>query len=130
MSSLRIIFAGTPDFAARHLEHLIKDTQHEIVAVYTMPDRPAGRGKRLTPSPVKVLASENNIPVYQPSTFRDAEAQQQLAAQCRSHGGCRLRSYFTSGCFRHAALGVCQCPWLTVAKMARRSADSARCLRR
>lgn len=80
MSSLRIIFAGTPDFAARHLEHLLKDPQHELVAVYTMPDRPAGRGKRVTPSPVKVLANAHQVPVYQPSSFKDVDAQQQLAA--------------------------------------------------
>ncbi|OPX55710.1 methionyl-tRNA formyltransferase [Oceanospirillum multiglobuliferum] len=75
---LRIIFAGTPEFAARSLEALLT-TEHEVIAVYSQPDRPAGRGQKLTPSPVKVLAEQHNIPVYQPVTLRDAEAQQQLA---------------------------------------------------
>ncbi|MCQ5003207.1 methionyl-tRNA formyltransferase, partial [Escherichia coli] len=50
--SLRIVFAGTPDFAARHLAALLS-SEHEVIAVYTQPDRPAGRGKKLTASPVK-----------------------------------------------------------------------------
>lgn len=52
--SLRIIFAGTPDFAARHLDALLS-SEHQVVGVFTQPDRPAGRGKKLMPSPVKVL---------------------------------------------------------------------------
>lgn len=74
---LRIIFAGTPDFAAQHL-HALLTSQHEIIAVYTQPDRPAGRGKKLTPSPVKMLALEHNIPVYQPASLKDDDAQQTL----------------------------------------------------
>ena len=54
-NKLRLLFAGTPDFAARHLEALCA-SDHEILAVYTQPDRPAGRGKKLTASPVKQLA--------------------------------------------------------------------------
>ena len=54
-TSLRIIFAGTPDFAARHLDALLS-SGHQIVGVFTQPDRPAGRGKKLMPGPVKVLA--------------------------------------------------------------------------
>jgi methionyl-tRNA formyltransferase len=76
---MRIVFAGTPDFAARHLQALL-DTQHEIVAVYTQPDRPAGRGQKLVASPVKQLALASNIPVHQPPTLRDAAAQAELAA--------------------------------------------------
>ena len=76
---LRIIFAGTPDFAAKHLSALL-DSEHEIIAVYTQPDRPAGRGKKLKPSDVKQLALDNELPVYQPKTLRDEDAQQQLAA--------------------------------------------------
>ncbi|QSX33709.1 methionyl-tRNA formyltransferase [Shewanella avicenniae] len=79
MNSLKIIFAGTPDFAARHLQALI-ESEHEVIAVYTQPDRPAGRGHKLTPSPVKVLAQESQIPVYQPKSLRDESAQQVLAA--------------------------------------------------
>ncbi|RAW83363.1 methionyl-tRNA formyltransferase [Photorhabdus laumondii] len=73
--SLRIVFAGTPDFAARHLEALLM-SQHEVVGVLTRPDKPAGRGKKLTPSPVKVLAEERNITVFQPATLRSEENQQ------------------------------------------------------
>ena len=73
--SLRIIFAGTPDFAARHLDALLS-SQHQVVGVFTQPDRPAGRGKKLMPSPVKVLATEKNIPVFQPASLRPAENQE------------------------------------------------------
>lgn len=76
--SLRIIFAGTPDFAARHLDALLS-SEHQIVGVFTQPDRPAGRGKKLMPTPVKVLAEEHNIPVFQPVSLRQAENQQSVA---------------------------------------------------
>ena len=78
-NSLNIIFAGTPDFAAKHLAALYA-SEHNIVAVYTQPDRPAGRGKKLMPSAVKSLALENNSPVYQPASLKDEEAQQELKA--------------------------------------------------
>jgi len=74
---LKIIFAGTPDFAAVALQSLL-DSQHEIIAVYTQPDRPAGRGRKLTASPVKALALEHDIPVYQPVSLKDEAAQQEL----------------------------------------------------
>lgn len=77
--SLKIIFAGTPDFAAQHLDALLQ-TEHDIIAVYTQPDKPAGRGKKLTQSPVKQLALAHNIPVYQPKTLRDEQAQAELSA--------------------------------------------------
>lgn len=77
MKPLKIIFAGTPDFAARHLQALL-NSSHEIVAVYTQPDRPAGRGKKLTPSPVKKLAAEHQLPIYQPATLRNESAQAEL----------------------------------------------------
>ena len=75
---LKIVFAGTPDFAARHLAALLS-SEHEVIAVYTQPDRPAGRGKKLTASPVKNIALEHNIPVYQPENFKSDEAKQELA---------------------------------------------------
>ena len=62
---MKIIFAGTPEFAAVALDALLK-TEHEIVAVYTQPDRKAGRGQKLTASAVKQLALAHDIPVYQP----------------------------------------------------------------
>jgi methionyl-tRNA formyltransferase len=76
---LKVIFAGTPDFAAQHLAALL-DSKHDVVAVYTQPDRPAGRGKKLTASPVKVLGEEHSIPVYQPASLKQDAAQQELAA--------------------------------------------------
>lgn len=76
---LRIIFAGTPDFAARHLAALL-DSPHQVIAVYSQPDRPAGRGHQLQQSPVKQLALQHDIPVYQPKSLKKAAAQQELAA--------------------------------------------------
>lgn len=75
--SLKIVFAGTPDFAAIHLRALI-DSEHDVIAVYSQPDRPAGRGKKLQPSPVKQVALEHNIAVYQPLNFKDPADVQQL----------------------------------------------------
>ncbi|NVK40793.1 MAG: methionyl-tRNA formyltransferase [Oceanospirillaceae bacterium] len=76
---LNIVFAGTPDFAAASLQALL-DSPHRVIAVYTQPDRPAGRGRKLTPSPVKRLALEHGIEVRQPLSLRDADAQAELAA--------------------------------------------------
>lgn len=76
---MRIIFAGTPDFAARHLTALL-GTSHEVVAVYTQPDRPAGRGKKLQASAVKTIALEHNLALEQPASLKDTTAQQTLAA--------------------------------------------------
>jgi methionyl-tRNA formyltransferase len=80
--SLRIIFAGTPEFAAQTLQSLIV-SHHDVVAVYTQPDRPSGRGKKLSPSAVKKAAQEQNIPVYQPLNFKadvDLHALQNIEA--------------------------------------------------
>ncbi|WP_236236198.1 MULTISPECIES: methionyl-tRNA formyltransferase [Pseudomonas] len=76
---MRIVFAGTPEFAAEHLKALL-DSPYQIVAVYTQPDRPAGRGQKLMPSPVKQLAVAHDIPVFQPPTLRNEDAQAELAA--------------------------------------------------
>lgn len=75
---MRIIFAGTPNFAASALAALLAN-DHEIVAVLTQPDRPAGRGMQLIPSPVKQLAVQHGTPVLQPLTLKANEIQQQLA---------------------------------------------------
>jgi methionyl-tRNA formyltransferase len=75
---LNIIFAGTPDFAAQHLAALI-NSEHNVVAVYCPPDKPAGRGKKLTACATKLLALEHNIVVEQPSNFKSEQDQQQLA---------------------------------------------------
>jgi methionyl-tRNA formyltransferase len=74
---LRIVFAGTPDFAKSHLAALLK-AKLDVVAVYTPPDRPAGRGKMSIASPVKQLALENNIDVFQPVNFKEDSDVQQL----------------------------------------------------
>ncbi|MFS2221911.1 methionyl-tRNA formyltransferase [Pantoea sp. B65] len=76
--SLKIIFAGTPDFAARHLAALLA-SEHQVVGVFTQPDRPAGRGNKLSPGPVKLLALEHDIPVFQPKSLRPEENQQLVA---------------------------------------------------
>lgn len=75
---LRIIFAGTPDFAAHHLNALLT-SEHQVVGVFTQPDRPAGRGKKLTSSPVKALAEEKGLPIFQPASLRPVENQQLVA---------------------------------------------------
>jgi methionyl-tRNA formyltransferase len=79
MKPLNIIFTGTPDFAAQHLQALI-DSPHNVIAVYTQPDKPAGRGKKLQASPVKQLAEQHQIPVYQPKSLRKPETQAELTA--------------------------------------------------
>lgn len=77
MASLKIIFAGTPEFAVPCLKSLI-NSEHSILAVYTQPDRPKGRGQKLTYSPVKELALQHQLHVEQPLTLRDPAAQKRL----------------------------------------------------
>lgn len=76
---MRIIFAGTPDFALPSLDALAA-SRHELPGVLTQPDRPAGRGRRLTPSPVKRRALDLELPVWQPETLKDAALLDELAA--------------------------------------------------
>ena len=76
---MRIVFMGTPDFAVPSLQALI-DAGHEVCAAYTQPDKPQGRKQVLTPPPVKVLAQQYGIPVYQPATLKDAAEQERLRA--------------------------------------------------
>lgn len=77
-ASLKIIFAGTPDFAARHLDALLA-SEHQVVGVFTQPDRPAGRGNKLTPGPVKTLAQAHGVPVFQPASLKSEENQKLVA---------------------------------------------------
>ena len=77
MQSLRIIFAGTPDFAVPALAALI-DAGHQIVLVLTQPDRPSGRGMKLKASPVKELALQHQLEVFQPETLKDIAAQNRI----------------------------------------------------
>lgn len=74
---MRLVFAGTPDFAATALKLLLQ-TDYEVVGVYSQPDRPSGRGRKLTPSPVKQAALEAGIPVFQPETLKTTQAQDEL----------------------------------------------------
>ena len=76
---MRIVFMGTPDIAAVCLDRILKDG-FEVAGVYTQPDRPRGRGMKLTASPVKVLAMTAGIPVFQPDSFREEETVEQLRA--------------------------------------------------
>ncbi|MGZ8215919.1 methionyl-tRNA formyltransferase [Methylomagnum sp.] len=76
---MKIVFAGTPEFAVPPLEALLAGPHH-VCGVYTQPDRPAGRGRKLTPSPVKQLAERHGIPVFQPVGLKDPAEQAQLRA--------------------------------------------------
>ena len=79
MAKYRIVFAGTPAFALPSLQACL-DSEHEVCAVYTQKDRPKGRGQVVTPSPVKVLAQQANIPVHTPDSCRDPAVLTELAA--------------------------------------------------
>ena len=76
---MRVIFAGTPDFAATHLQAILEDNRYQLVAIYTQPDRPAGRGKKITQSPVKKLALANDIQLEQPASLTDIKTQETIA---------------------------------------------------
>lgn len=76
---LKIIFAGTPEFAVPSLEALLQ-SEHRVLAVFTQPDRPAGRGRKIQASPVKNCALAHNIPVYQPDSFKDSADCERLAS--------------------------------------------------
>ncbi len=76
---MRVVFMGTPDIAATCLKKILADNFH-VVGVYTQPDRPKGRGMKLVAPPVKEVALENNIPVFQPENFREDETVEQLRA--------------------------------------------------
>ena len=66
---MNIVFAGTPDFSVPALQALL-DSTHDVIAVYTQPDRPSGRGRKTTASPVKQLALQYDVPVYQPDSLK------------------------------------------------------------
>lgn len=75
---MKIIFMGTPDFAVPCLEGILKDPNHEVVGVFTQPDRRKGRGKKMQGTPVKILAQKENIPVYQPEKLNTEKAYEEL----------------------------------------------------
>lgn len=76
---MKLLFAGTPDFAAASLAALLA-AGHTVLAVLTQPDRPAGRGMKLQPSPVKALALQHGLPVLQPTSLKTPDIQAELAA--------------------------------------------------
>ncbi len=76
---MRVIFMGTPEFAIPPLQHLVLN-QYQVVAVYTQPDKPAGRGRSLVSSPLKRAALAWKLPVVQPVSLKSAEVVAQLAA--------------------------------------------------
>ena len=78
MSRLRVVFMGTPEFSVPTLETLIRDT--DVVAVYTQPDRPVGRGLKLQPSPVKALATSHGIPVFTPERVSTPDEVERIRA--------------------------------------------------
>ncbi|HEX2549928.1 MAG TPA: methionyl-tRNA formyltransferase, partial [Gammaproteobacteria bacterium] len=78
MQNYKIIFAGTPEFSCTTLQSLLH-SEHEVVAVYTQPDRPAGRGRKIAASPVKEIALLHDLPIHQPLNFREVEEQKILA---------------------------------------------------
>lgn len=78
-AAMKIVFAGTPDFSLPTLQGLL-DSTHELIAVYTQPDRPAGRGRQTSGSPVKQLAKLHQVPVFQPASLRTPESRAELAA--------------------------------------------------
>ena len=75
---VRVVFAGSPDFSVPILQAVL-DSDHQVVAVYSQPDRPSGRGRKLKSGPVKQLAEDNSIPVHQPVSLKDVEVQTVLA---------------------------------------------------
>ena len=74
---MRVVFFGTPQFAVPSLEHLIQST-HEVVGVVTQPDRPRGRGHKVTDAPIKMTAVQHGLPVFQPARLRDPEVAETL----------------------------------------------------
>ncbi len=125
---LNIIFAGTPDFAARHLDALLA-SEHKVVGVFTQPDRPAGRGNKLTASPVKALALAHDIPVFQPKSLRPAENQQLVAdLQADVMVVVAYGLILPKAVLEMPRLGLHQRTWFVAATLARRGAYSARAL--
>ena len=86
---MRIVFMGTPDFAVPSLNALL-ERGHEILAVYTQPDKPKGRGHKLLPPPVKETAMAHNIEVRQPTTFKNNEDEIAYLKACAEHPAARV----------------------------------------
>lgn len=122
---MRIVFMGTPDFAVPSLNALL-ERGHEILAVYTQPDKPKGRGHKLLPPPVKETAMAHNIEVRQPTTFKNNEDEiaylKALAPELivvAAYGKIDL----AAACAEHPAARVHQRARLFAAEVPRRRAD-------
>lgn len=70
MDKISIVYFGTPDIGLKSLEHFYNSEKFEVLAVVTQPDKPSGRGNKLTPSPIKIFAAEHNLPIFQPKSIR------------------------------------------------------------
>ena len=102
MDKIKIIYFGTPEFAASQLEAILA-AGFEVAAVVTMPDKPAGRGRKLQYSEVKKTALEHNLPILQPEKLKDPLFLEDLAsfkANLFKRAGCRKRGGRTRGCCR------------------------------
>ena len=119
---VKIIFAGTPQFAAGALAALIKE--HQVVAVLTQPDRPSGRGMQLTASPVKQFALQHGLTLLQPASLKTEESQQATrTAGCGSDGGCRIWVDSAQSGLAIASPRLPEHPCFPVAALAWRGAD-------
>lgn len=134
IAPLRVVFAGTPEFAAVSLESLIKQQDAlniDIVAVYTQPDRKAGRGQKLSASAVKQVALANDIAIEQPLTFKKSSvegmaARQTLRTYQPGRDDCRrLWADFAYWCTDYADARLPKYSCLIITTLARRSADSS-----
>ena len=118
---MKVVFMGTPDFAVPCLQKLI-DAGHDICGVFTQPDKPKGRGYTLMPPPVKELALQHGLTVYQPTTLRDDKVQQLIAAGIDC--GCSIWEITSKSSIGYSAKRLCERTWLFTAKISRRSAHS------
>ena len=105
---MRVVFMGTPDIAATCLKKILTEG-FEVVGVYTQPDRPKGRGMKLTASPVKETALAAGIPVFQPENFREEETVQQLRDLKPMAGFCLRRCWTCRGWAASISMPAC-CP--------------------
>lgn len=121
---MRIVFMGTPDFAVPSLNALL-ERGHEILAVYTQPDKPKGRGHKLLPPPVKETAMAHNIEVRQPTTFKNNEDEIAYlkALAPGAHRCCGVWKDSAAACAEHPAARVHQRARLFAAEVPRRRAD-------
>ena len=110
---MKIVYMGTPDFAVEALEALVS-SKHEVIAVFTQPDKPKGRGKAMQFTPVKEVAVRENIPVYQPQKIRDPEVVEQIRALVPDH---------TAGNSGYCTLWMHQCAWFSSSKIPRGCPD-------